>query len=509
MIDTLTLKNFKGFSHLDHLKIKPITILCGTNSCGKSSLLQSLLLLKQTLESQNPNQTLLLNGRFTHLGTFDNIVFQKNPENRVTLDLKFALSEQDTWKRGGRHSLPIRYVMQQLFPEVSKEYGQGGRYQIAIRFILASPKVKYIFSDVRQTVVEEFHCTIEWLRRNGEIVPGGHFSFVLDPAGYYLGKWENIRVGFLTPDGSNAPMSGEGKMKIQFGNLFPISFGDVDASKEKSQPPPVFYLAYQMRDVAQAVFSSVTYLGPLREEPSRRYIYENEVLEIGIKGENAAYIYTSEQDNVLSDHFLYDSNENTFKSVSSMKVSDAVTHWLDLMEIKGFKPEPLSEIIYLNLNSGASDKTRVNIADVGFGVSQIFPIILEGIRMDKGNTLLLEQPEIHLHPNLQMQMADYFISLALSKRKLIIETHSDHIVNRLVRRIVEDQNLSLADLIGIYFIRMTEHGAEYEEVNIDEKKGIANWPLDFFDQTATEQERILQAGLEKRRKQRESQQGGK
>ena len=262
-----------------------------------------------------------------------------------------------------------------------------------------------------------------------------------------------------------------------------------------------------MRDITQAVLSSVTYVGPLREEPSRRYIYEDEVLEVGIKGENAAYIYTSEQDTVLHDHYLYDSKESTFKLVSSIKVSDAVTHWLDLMDIKGFKPEPSNEIIYLNLNSGSSEKTRVNIADVGFGVSQIFPIILEGIRMNKGNTLLLEQPEIHLHPNLQMQMADYFISLALSRKRLIVETHSDHIVNRLVRRIVEDERDSLSDLIAIYFIRMTDQGAEYEEVNIDPKKGIINWPTDFFDQTATEQERILQAGLEKRSKQRDSGEG--
>jgi predicted ATPase len=505
MIDTLTLKNFKGFSDLDRLRMKPITILCGTNSCGKSSILQSLLLLKQTLESQNPNQTLLLNGRFTHLGAFDNIVFQKNPENRVTLDLRLSLTERDAWNSGGRHSPPIYYFFRQLFPDILKGAGHGGTFQVELRFVLESPKAKYIFSDVRQTLVDEFHCTIEWSRPDGEVIPGGHFSFVLDPAGYYLGKWENVKLAFLNPGGSSAVSSGEQKMKIQFGNLFPISITDVDAPKEKAQPPPVIYLAYQMRDVAQAVFSCITYLGPLREEPSRRYIYEDEVLEIGIKGENAAYIFTSEQDNVLFDHFLYDSKEDTFKSVSSIKVSDAVAHWLDLMNIKGFKPEPINEIIYLNLNSGASEKTRVNIADVGFGVSQIFPIILEGIRMKKGNTLLLEQPEIHLHPNLQMQMADYFISLALSGRKVILETHSDHIVNRLVRRIVEDQNHSLADLIGIYFIRMTEHGAEYEEVIIDEMKGITNWPQDFFDQTATEQERILKAGLEKRRKQRESQ----
>jgi predicted ATPase len=111
---------------------------------------------------------------------------------------------------------------------------------------------------------------------------------------------------------------------------------------------------------------------------------------------------------------------------------------------------------------------------------------------------MLEHPEIHLHPNLQMQMADYFISLALSQKRVIIETHSDHIVNRLVRRIVEDKKLNLNDLIRIYFIIPTPTGSKYEPVTIDPESGIVNWPRDFFDQTASEQQRTIQAGLNKR-----------
>ena len=143
--------------------------------------------------------------------------------------------------------------------------------------------------------------------------------------------------------------------------------------------------------------------------------------------------------------------------------------------------------------------TQVGIADVGFGVSQIFPIVLEGLRMEEGASLLLEQPEIHLHPNLQMEMADYFIALALSQKQVIVETHSDHIVNRLVRRIVEDETHNLKDLIGIYFIKPSENGAVYEEINIDDTKGITNWPVDFFNQNASESMKIMQAGLKKRK----------
>jgi predicted ATPase len=181
-----------------------------------------------------------------------------------------------------------------------------------------------------------------------------------------------------------------------------------------------------------------------------------------------------------------------------IRYEEALNIWLELMGINGFKPEPKNEIVYLNLKSKSSKNTSVNIADVGFGVSQILPILVEGLRMPRNGTLLLEQPEIHLHPNLQMQMADYFISLALSKKRLIIETHSDHIINRLVRRIVEDTKLNLKDLIGIYFVTASDKGSIIEEVQIDPNSGIVNWPNDFFDQTASEQQKIIEAGLKKR-----------
>ncbi len=152
------------------------------------------------------------------------------------------------------------------------------------------------------------------------------------------------------------------------------------------------------------------------------------------------------------------------------------------MGITGFEGKVNNRHINISLNANKFDSTAVDISQVGFGVSQIFPIILEGLQMPLGNTLLLEQPEIHLHPNLQMQIADYFISLALSGKRVIIETHSDHIINRLVRRIVEDNDHGLNKLIGIYFVEPSENGSTLKEVILNDTKGIDNWPSGFFDQ---------------------------
>ena len=95
MIKQISLMNFKAFKSLDDLEVKPITILCGTNSCGKSSILSSILLLKQTLENQNPNQLILLNGRLVRLGLFENMVFRKQENSPVSFSFSFFISMEE------------------------------------------------------------------------------------------------------------------------------------------------------------------------------------------------------------------------------------------------------------------------------------------------------------------------------------------------------------------------------------------------------------------------------
>lgn len=134
-----------------------------------------------------------------------------------------------------------------------------------------------------------------------------------------------------------------------------------------------------------------------------------------------------------------------------------------------------------------------NIVDVGFGVSQVLPILVEGLTLAKGNMLILEQPEIHLHPKMQMEIADFLISLVQQGKNLIVETHSDHIVNRMIRRALE--NPTIKEMLGIYFVEKDSDGnSKLTEVKIHESLGIDEAPQGFFDQYASETEHILQAG---------------
>jgi len=498
MLNSIYLKNFKSFKELKELELKPITILSGTNSCGKSSILQSILLLKQTLESKNINQTALLNGRFVHLGVFENLIYEKNAKESITFRLKFKISKED-YSAKARGDIPLHYYLRDLLSEEHYDLPKAEylfTYTITLKISDSEKKKSY----VKPIKVESIHYLSEIVTQEKKKYKGSEISICenLDNKidNLFTISWKNLTNKRFDKEGSEK--SGSEKGTIRFINLFPSNFEFNNGENITRDFFPIEITFHYFQQLLRYTTSKISYIGPLREEPSRRYIYEDEVIEIGIKGENAAYIFLSEQDEIIEKLFFFDSNTEKFIPESNISLAEAIRKWTTLMNINGFKADPQNELIQLNLDSNSGKKTTVNIADVGFGVSQIFPIILEGIRIPHGGTLLLEQPEIHLHPNLQMQLADYLLALALSGKNIIAETHSDHLINRLIRRIVEDNVYNLRDLVAIYFIRPSENGAFFEEIEIDAVNGIINWPDDFFDQTASEQEKIIKASISKR-----------
>jgi predicted ATPase len=144
----------------------------------------------------------------------------------------------------------------------------------------------------------------------------------------------------------------------------------------------------------------------------------------------------------------------------------------------------------------------------------VLPIVLEGLLAQPGETLVLDQPELHLHPRVQAGMADF--AVAFAKRpgdwglqtssgdteehpegyQVLVETHSDHFVNRIVRRVVEGEIDS--DDVAVYFITQTLDGPHVEMVEVDPIFGIKNWPLGFFDDFANDQAEIIRASIKRR-----------
>lgn len=533
MLENIRIKNFKAFQDSGQIDLKPLTILCGTNSCGKTTIIQSILLLKQTIESQNLYNTVLLNGRYTHLGSIEDIIFNKIPENNIDIKLKLKI-QPNVKKSSDRFSKKVFIPMQFLLRgfdigtkwDLNKFENKELEIFFTLNFVLKmkemSPKI----------IIDKYNLELtSKLKENDDIIYNGtNINISLKNGLEYTINWKKCKIPsyisiepnmkgnkrkYLCPNchrnhyiNSNIGQrhyryfygeEGSTTTKISFINLFPHLYENDPGMETRNIH--LQHVFNRLKLVMTSILSNYYYIGPLREEPSRRYIYEEEVTEIGSKGENVAYILSMESDKKVEPFFIFDNKENHWMEQKNKTLKDATQMWLRYMDItKDYRTESKKDIIYLYLKDKFAEKTDVTLADVGFGVSQIIPILVEGLRRTQYQTLILEQPEIHLHPKLQMDLADFFISMILSKKRLIIETHSDHIINRIVRRVIEDERNNILDKINLLYIESPEkeNCLKISSIKLDTSRGITRWPRGFFDQSADEKKEIIQAGISKR-----------
>ncbi len=132
-----------------------------------------------------------------------------------------------------------------------------------------------------------------------------------------------------------------------------------------------------------------------------------------------------------------------------------------------------------------------NLLDVGYGVSQVLPVIIELLRKDAPPVFLLQQPEVHLHPSAQAALGSLFCRVASLRQQLIVETHSDHILDR-VRMDVRDGNGSLKpDDVSILFFERKGLDVQIHSLRLDESGNILDAPPDYRRFFMEEQERAL------------------
>jgi predicted ATPase len=163
-------------------------------------------------------------------------------------------------------------------------------------------------------------------------------------------------------------------------------------------------------------------------------------------------------------------------------LEERIASWLqELGLIDRFEVKPIAKggklfQVWVRRNPKAPD---VLITDVGFGVSQILPVLALCYYAPEGSTLILEQPEIHLHPRVQAGLADVFIDAAKTRAvQIIVESHSEHLLRRLQRRIAEEQ--FLADEAALYFAETKDGESRLTTLELDLFGAIKNWPEGFF-----------------------------
>lgn len=258
-------------------------------------------------------------------------------------------------------------------------------------------------------------------------------------------------------------------------------------------------IGVSLEDISQLVRNfarnKIKYLGPIRLVPKVNYDPSSGRPDVGSSGEFTAYVL-----HVLGqEKFQLPLPSGVREYVS---LNEAVNLWLDSFGLassaKTAENGRLGIGLRLNLLSGGNE---VDLTSVGVGVSQVLPVLVSCLIAKRGSVILLEQPELHLHPKLQMDLADFLIACCKSGRQIIVETHSEHMVSRIRRRIAESNDSELEDLVGILFAEQKNGVTEYRSPSINKFGGLgSDWPDGFLDVGAGEMENLLGAGLAKRKK---------
>ena len=241
-------------------------------------------------------------------------------------------------------------------------------------------------------------------------------------------------------------------------------------------------------------------LGPLREEPAASFrpgLAGSGIATIGLKGQYAVNYLDEHQ----SDQVLCPRIDSSPKEMSLMR---AVSYWLNELEIGGrIQTKQRGRQLEYDLIDRKT-KLKRDLTSVGVGASQILPVIVLCLAAKPGELVLLEQPELHLHPKPQQILGDFLLGISQTGRQLIVETHSEYLVNRLRLRMVEQDLDEQPNSLKLLYAKRDDLGATtFDEIRPN-KHGLfeGGWPDGFFDQTPQEAEKIVRAAVERRRKAR-------
>ena len=436
MLTEIQVKNFKAWKDTGKVRLAPLTVIFGGNSSGKSSLGHLLLALKQTVNINDRKRALHLGDETSliDLGTFtdcihghnlaDSLQFSLRWKTPNTLDIHNSLSPTES------------YEGDELSLEATLRADKAGQPQVT--------ETEYNMYSDGESVLKVVHS------RSGS-----------------GGKIDSSPLKLVHAQGRKWPAEAPEKF-YRFSDRTILRYQNAD-----------FLTEFALE--AERVLDDVYYLGPLRSPPRRFYQWSGDSpLDVGPEGEFAipALLSAASEGRTL----------NRGRRRGLQKFDEFIASWLvDLGVIAEFRVVPVAKgrKEYEVLVKTHSKAPEVKLTDVGFGVSQVLPALVQAFYAPKGATVWMEQPEIHLHPKAQTVLADAFISAIHSWEdggprgtQLIIETHSEHFLNRLQRRVAEE--IVSPEEVAIYFVDNKRGVAQIDELKLDEFGEITNWPKDFF-----------------------------
>jgi predicted ATPase len=442
MIKKFSLNNFKAWEKTGSIRFAPITVFFGPNSSGKTSIIQSLLLLKQTVDSPDRQNVLHLGDPKTpiDLGTLSDIQYNHDSDKKLGFDIEWVLPKE-----------------------------------LKLRDVLSN--ARYMTDSI------EFHASI------GSHSQAGRPE--LERLEYLLKQDHLSQCAFAL-----TKMSDENKKTH---SVYQLSASEYNLKRTKGRgwplPPPDKFYGFPEEAVAyyqntgflpdltleiERLFSRLYYVGPLRSYPRRNYTWSGEIpSHVGVQGERSIESLLA-----AKERFFNRGAKTRYKSFE-----ETIARWLyDMGLIDSFDVRPIAprRKEYEVMVRTGRRMPYVPLTDVGFGVSQILPVMVECFYVPAHAIVIFEQPEIHLHPCVQADLADLFIEAVQAREQnvgdrniqLIVESHSEHFLRRLQRRIAEEK--IGPENVAMYFCSSKHDKAVIEELQVDRFGNISNWPAYFF-----------------------------
>ena len=267
---------------------------------------------------------------------------------------------------------------------------------------------------------------------------------------------------------------------------------------------PLYYLS-GVEFIRDFFNERIKYLGPLREEPRSLYPLESNgnTFDLGLKGENTAAVfenYKTKKIKYISPQYFENGIVGKFEPIERT-LSEAINDWLVYLGVANkMNTNDRGKVGHeLKITTDIQDMEQ-DLTHVGVGVSQILPILVMCFLAGMGDSIILEQPELHLHPKVQTRLADFFVSMNVLGKQCILETHSEYLINRLRYLVAKTSDEKISQDTMIYFVEKEEGHSIYRNITINKYGVIDDWPKGFFDESEDIASMTLRAGMEKRKR---------
>lgn len=448
-ITGLSIKNFKSICNQQSIEIRPLTILAGANSTGKSSIMQPLLLLKQTLEANYDPGALLLNGPNIRFTSTDQLLSYTEGTKRadtfsinITIDKDIAVTI--LFKKSETKGFEIEQMMYDVdHNQYSLHVGMSSDEILQT----LPPYFRGALSDLRD-ILPELRLPLEEEQREQQRSSSSNAS----SKGHLL-EFEIIPVRCFLAIG------------FTLGNTF--------------IPTPFF-----LDRSAASLIRQIIHLPGLRGNPERTYPVTTTATDFSFVGTFDNYFAS------VIGNWQNERNQKKLDMLNNDLIKLGLTSNVIAEQINSTELElRVSRFIHREPNV---QQEMVSIADVGLGISQTLPVLVALHVAKEGQLLYLEQPEIHLHPRAQFKMAEVLAEAAQRGCHLVVETHSSLLLQG-IQTLVAEKQVS-PDIIKLHwFDRLEDGSTRVTSADLDENGAFGDWPEDFAEVSLEGESRYLDA----------------